>query len=146
MIDSLKSTVTKIVGTFDDSTGFSKGWHLKVRKSDLNFDAGDGSSRQTAAVWQTVEAGKWYHYAAVYTPGTGTVSLFLNGIKRTLNDTATALSIIYPASPRTFISNPELPFAGVLDEVRLASTPRSEAWVRACYESQRLEQKMVTVE
>lgn len=136
----------RIFGTYDWNGGNPLGFVMQINRGDLDFVAGDGTVHEGANAWNHVEA-SWMHYAVVYRPGAGTVSMYLNGVPVPLDDPDTKPSIVYGPDTPTYISAPAgQPFKGAIDEVRVGGRARSAAWVRLCYENQKEGQTLVTVE
>ncbi|MBD3421780.1 MAG: DUF2341 domain-containing protein [Chitinivibrionales bacterium] len=143
-IDQNASNPANIISTYDWNNDNPNGFVIHVFRSDLDFIAGDGTPRVSAAAWNRVTPG-WIHYAVVYQPGTGTVKMYVNGVAVPLNNPAVKNSIVY-ASAQTYISSPtSQSFRGALDEIRVESTVRSDDWVRLSYENQRPDQRVVVV-
>ncbi|MBD3420434.1 MAG: DUF2341 domain-containing protein [Chitinivibrionales bacterium] len=91
---------------------------------------------------------KWHLYAITVKEGEG-ASIFIDGILRAQNAERGG-DFFDPRYPVILGGRSDFDkdrfYEGFLDEVRISRTARSEAWVRLCFENQRIGQSFVTVD
>lgn len=141
-VPATENTGFRIVSTYAENAGSPYGFQLRTHQNDLVFTAGDGTPKSDAQAWDVVSA-TWQHVVAVYESGTGTVTFFVNGERMSTEQGPTRPQIEY-GDARTYLSHPlAWTVDGNLDEIRVSSVVRSAAWVRLCYENQKVRQTLV---
>ncbi|HMY20043.1 MAG TPA: DUF2341 domain-containing protein, partial [Polyangium sp.] len=118
----------------------SSGWYIGTTDTMSEFGfAGDSPLFMN----NPAATDAWYHVAAVVSQAVG--KFYINGV---LEETDTTFSGIVDAtsplylgtgSPSTYF------FHGKLDEVRIAHTTRSDAWIKAEYRNAKLPDQFVTL-
>jgi len=129
---------------------------IVCKKQDGNFEiefadgklsayATSGGSGDEMQGSDTVETGKWYH--TVLSRKSGVCNLYLNGVqdKKTFlcPTSVTSVSDVFLARDsrvqRRF-------FHGAIDEVRISGVGRSAAWIKLCFQNQRKNSTMISIE
>lgn len=100
--------------------------------SDLGFAIGIGGGNDDYAD-TFLQTGAWHHVAAVFDPGSGAQSIFLDGVKTTSPSPASA--IVPDPNPTTIRvgcrGDDSQYYAGMIDEVRVYSRALSDAEIAA---------------
>jgi len=127
----------------DSVTTLVYGYSFSVYRNDYSFIAGNGAAMDVAGARDLLTT-EWMHLAVQWEQGTGVVRIFENGVQLTVDDSLTAIDIVYDWRTRTTIgTNEDKQFQGSIDEIELSATRRSPAWIRLCYENQRPDQTLV---
>jgi len=101
-------------------TASANGYLLRLTDTDLDFD-------EQTTTGLNLQAGRWYHVAAVNSSGTR--ALYLNGVAQTLS--GTPLTAAANSNPLRLASDfGGRYFAGQMDEVRVWSAARTETQIR----------------
>ena len=124
------------------------GWSMYEGKGSEKIGFWFYSDANSGGKWLTAPAtaptqGEWHYHARRYNGTTGVNS-------RTLDDATTTTAETAPATPdtmqtvsngilcignRSTTSNGTTPFVGCIDEVRISDVARSDAWVKATYDT-----------
>jgi len=126
--------------SFDDDPTISPAGWVMFRYST------DGSSMPSVG-YERVEAGQWYHVAAVFSPSTA-LRFYLNG--KLVGDVTSGV----PASVYDPNVNVRIGYRGsgdtnyldsIVDEIRISKVARSESWIKTQYNNQRNPELFLTV-
>jgi biopolymer transport protein ExbB len=109
---------------------------LLLRGGNLVVEAGTGAGNTTSSPGSKLTAGVWQHLALVLAPNAGP-AVYLNGTE-VLSSTAA----VPPMAGQWVIGNG---YKGELDELQMATTARSAAWLRLAAGSQGPDQKLLAV-
>lgn len=118
----------------------SSGWNIGADGMVVDFDfAGGMNLYMDSAITNSV----WHHVAAVVTASVG--RFYIDGVLQESDTTfgglvdATSPLYLGAGNPTTYF------FRGKLDEVRIAHTIRSDAWIKAEYRNAKLSDQFVTL-
>ena len=101
-------------------SGSANGYLLRLNGTELDFD-------QMTTSGLNLQAGQWYHVAAVNSNGTR--RLYVNGVEKAISGTATV--VIANTDPVRLASEFDgRYFAGQLDETRIWNTSRTQAEIQ----------------
>jgi hypothetical protein len=91
----------------------------------------------------------WHYLTYVVDPANGTQSFYIDGTLRASTDSA--IAIVYTnVGTDTYLgkhgnARTDFNFTGLIDEVRISRIAYSAAWIKLCYESQKLNSTVVIV-
>ncbi|MFX1262323.1 MAG: LamG-like jellyroll fold domain-containing protein, partial [Promethearchaeota archaeon] len=128
--------------SFDDDPSISPAGWVMFRWSP------DGVSTSIAG-YERVDIGQWYHAVGVFSPSEY-ARFYLNGELVGEVTSGIPSSVYDPNRPvrigrRSDSAGATSYFDGIVDEVRISSTTRSDAWVRTQYNNQRNPELFVSV-
>jgi len=129
-MNGLASTTTWVAGSghfkAEDGTDCSN-------NNGISFDINDGDASNKLC-WESLSTETWYYVAGVYDNSTGLQTLWGNSAVQSTQSMASGLTI----EDVDRIGNEyddAREFDGMIDEVRVSSTNRSSAWLKATYYS-----------
>ena len=127
---SLQRLVSKFTAT---GASTDPGYRLQIQGGGFLFEVGDGTNSAAAVSAPIAVAGDWFHVVGVRNTGTGTLSLYVNGV---LESSVSDLTVS-PQSPNDlFISSnnggAEF-FDGLIDEVSVYSRALNASEIRAAF-------------
>jgi len=106
--------------------------HLRLEDTDNNDAAGVGTT--------DLDTGAWFHIAgrADKSEADG-IQVFVNGVQEGAKGDASTIANITPVNANLYISYDQATagkwFTGDLDEIRISTAARSDAWIKASYHS-----------
>jgi kumamolisin len=115
---------------------------LKIGRTSVNngifFNRVTSASTVQALEYDTsLSTGAWYYVVGTYSAAASTGTIYVNGASGASGNLGAAMSTNTHA---VLIGIQEIdlhePFSGVIDEVRISSTPRSAAWIATEYNNQ----------
>jgi hypothetical protein len=113
---------------------------LKIGKTSVDngiFFNRVGSSGAELQYDSSLSTGTWYYVVATYAAASNTGTIYVNGASGASGNLGTAANT---NSHSVLIGMQEInlhePFSGVIDEVRISSTPRSAGWIATEYNNQ----------
>ncbi len=125
------------------------GWSLEINAGSYSLEAGFTNGSWD---WKTADgvlsfAGMWQHVAAVYLGTDATPQVFYNGATIVVTAQDAGVGTIDPdADTVMFLGNrptaADRTFDGIIDEVRIATVPRTAGWIMHQYAS--MSDKVVT--
>jgi hypothetical protein len=125
-------TLSRWNGIISNLTSWGTGFGLQMGTEQNIAAMVSGTYLKTS--WQP-STEVWYHIAATHDATTNLNVLYVNGIK----EAEVTRAVSYEANPKTYIgvfyTSPSLFFDGLITEVRISSTARSDAWIKATSES-----------
>jgi hypothetical protein len=138
-------TTGTMVGRYDSSANNKRIWALRKRPTyQLSVDIGnsDGTNGATQALTgvNTISGGGWKQAAFTFSSGTGVESVYINGQSVSFTGNQTYTSLNTSDNDKTLEVGARNDggsdfYDGDIDEVRISSTVRSDAWMNAEYNS-----------
>ena len=125
-----------ITGVEENGGGNDVFWGWIDASGRICIQAGDTAGANTTSA---INDGNWHHIFMTRNSTSGEVKIYANGI---LNDTATSdtgdkTNSFYSIGRIEDTGGTPEYFNGTIDEVRISNTTRSDAWIKASYESER---------
>jgi len=118
---------------WDGGSNDYKGWELRALAASMEFRIAEADSNRLEVTIGTITTGEWHHVAVAN--DNGTIRPYLNGVARTTTacgghrpNSGSVVMATYPTGTYRF--------RGVVDEIRISDTVRSEEWIETSYNNQ----------
>jgi len=138
-------TAGTMVGRYDSSANNKRIWALRKKPTyqvsvDIGNSDGTSGAEQAITSANTISGGRWDQAAFTFSGGTGVESVYINGQSVGFTGTQTNTSLNTSDNDKTLEIGARNDggsdfYDGDIDEVRISSTVRPDAWINAEYES-----------